>query len=88
MNETDVLDIAQSALWVVLLTAGPVMFAGLLIGLIIALFQALTTIQEMTLTFVPKIIVIFIAIVVFLPFMMTTVIEYSVTLFDRIAATG
>lgn len=88
MNETDVLDIAQSALWVVLLTAGPVMFAGLLIGLIIALFQALTTIQEMTLTFVPKIIVIFIAIVVFLPFMMTTVIEYSVTLFDRIATTG
>ena len=66
MNETDVLDIAQSALWVVLLTAGPIMFAGLLIGLIIALFQALTTIQEMTLTFVPKIIVIFVAIVVFL----------------------
>ncbi|MCR4378526.1 MAG: flagellar biosynthesis protein FliQ [Rhodospirillales bacterium] len=88
MNETDVLDIAQSALWVVLLTAGPIMFAGLLIGLVIALFQALTTIQEMTLTFVPKIIVIFIAIVVFLPFMMTTVIEYSVTLFDRIATTG
>lgn len=88
MNEVDVLDIAQSALWVVLLTSGPVMFAGLLIGLIIALFQALTTIQEMTLTFVPKIVVIFVAIVVFLPFMMTTVIEYSVTLFDRIAATG
>lgn len=88
MNESDVLEIAQSALWVVLLTAGPVMFSGLLIGLIIALFQALTTIQEMTLTFVPKIIVIFVSIVVFLPFMMTTVIEYSVTLFDRIAATG
>lgn len=88
MNETDVLDIAQSALWVVLLTSGPVMLAGLLIGLVIALFQALTTIQEMTLTFVPKIIVIFVAIVVFLPFMMTTVIEYSVTLFDRIATTG
>jgi flagellar biosynthetic protein FliQ len=88
MNEADVLEIAQGALWVVLLTAGPVMFAGLLIGLIIALFQALTTIQEMTLTFVPKIIVIFVAIVVFLPFMMTTVIEYSVTLFDRIATTG
>ncbi len=88
MNESDVLEIAQSALWVVLMTAGPVMFAGLLIGLVIALFQALTTIQEMTLTFVPKIIVIFVAIVVFLPFMMTTVIEYSVTLFDRIASQG
>jgi len=88
MNQTDVLDIAQGALWVVLMTAGPIMMAGLLVGLIIALFQALTTIQEMTLTFVPKIIIIFVAIVVFLPFMMTTVIEYSMTLFDRIASTG
>jgi len=88
MNETDVLEIAQSALWVVLLTSGPIMLSGLLIGLIIALFQALTTIQEMTLTFVPKIIVIFIAIVVFLPFMMTTVLEYSLSLFDRIASVG
>jgi len=88
MNQTDVLDIAQGALWVVLMTAGPIMLAGLLIGLIIALFQALTTIQEMTLTFVPKIIIIFVAIVVFLPFMMTTVIEYSLTLFDRIGSVG
>ena len=59
MNETAVMEIGREALWIVLLTAGPIMFAGLLIGLIIALFQALTTIQEMTLTFVPKIIVIF-----------------------------
>jgi len=88
MNQTDVLEIAEGALWVVLQTAGPIMMAGLLIGLIIALFQALTTIQEMTLTFVPKIIIIFVAIVIFLPFMMTTVIEYSLTLFDRISAVG
>lgn len=88
MTETDVLDIARDALWVVLLASGPVMLAGLVIGLIIALFQALTTIQEMTLTFVPKIIVIFVAIVIFLPFMMNTVLEYSITLFDRIATVG
>jgi flagellar biosynthetic protein FliQ len=88
MNQVDVLDIAHSALWVVLQTSGPIMLAGLVIGLIIALFQALTTIQEMTLTFVPKIIVIFIAIIVFLPYMMTTLIEYSLTLFDRIAVMG
>ncbi|MBF0246787.1 MAG: flagellar biosynthesis protein FliQ [Alphaproteobacteria bacterium] len=88
MNEADVLEIAQSALWIILKTAGPIMMSGLFVGLIIALFQALTTIQEMTLTFVPKIIVIFIAIVAFLPYMMTTVIEYSHTLFDRIATLG
>lgn len=73
-------------MWVVIKVAGPIMFLGLLSGLIIALFQALTTIQEMTLTFVPKIIVIFIGIVVLLPFMITSVTTFADTLFDRIAS--
>lgn len=88
MNEADVLEVGTEALFVVLKTAGPIMLSGLAIGLIIALFQALTTIQEMTLTFVPKIIVIFLAIIVFLPFMMTTVIEFARLLFDRVVALG
>lgn len=88
MNETAVMEIGREALWVVLITAGPIMMSGLLIGLVVALFQALTTIQEMTLTFVPKIIVIFLAIMVFLPFMMTEVVEFSRTLFDRMVALG
>ncbi len=88
MNEADVLEVGTEALFVVLKTSGPIMLSGLAIGLIIALFQALTTIQEMTLTFVPKIIVIFLAIIVFLPFMMTTVIEFARQLFDRVVALG
>ncbi|NQV46476.1 MAG: flagellar biosynthesis protein FliQ [Rhodospirillaceae bacterium] len=88
MNEAMVLEIGREALVVILKTAGPIMLAGLIIGLIIALFQALTTIQELTLTFVPKIIVIFIAVVVFLPFMMTTVIEFSNRLFERMTTLG
>ena len=88
MNEVTVLEVGSEALWVILKVSGPIMMAGLLIGLVIALFQALTSIQEMTLTFVPKIIVIFIAIVVFLPFMMTTVIEFANSLFDRISNIG
>jgi flagellar biosynthetic protein FliQ len=88
MNETAVMEIGREALWVVLMTAGPIMMAGLLIGLAIALFQALTTIQEMTLTFVPKIIVIFLAIMIFLPFMMTEVVEFARTLFDRMISLG
>ncbi|PCI42491.1 MAG: flagellar biosynthetic protein FliQ [Rhodospirillaceae bacterium] len=88
MNETDVLDIAREALMVVLKTSAPVMLIGMGVGLTIALFQALTTIQEMTLTFVPKIVAIFITIVLFLPFMMTTVIEFSISLFDRISDVG
>ena len=88
MNEVAVLEIGRDALIVILKTSAPIMLAGLLIGLLIALFQALTTIQEMTLTFVPKIIVIFIAIVIFLPFMMTTVIEFANVLYDRISNIG
>ena len=88
MNEVVVYELGREALWVVLKVATPIMMAGLLIGLLIALFQALTTIQEMTLTFVPKILVIFTSIIVFLPFMMTTVVEFAKSLFDRIIGLG
>lgn len=86
MNEVAVLEVGSEALWVILKISAPIMLAGLVIGLIISLFQALTSIQEMTLTFVPKIIVIFIAIVVFLPFMMTSLLEFSRSLFDKMIA--
>ena len=88
MDEVAVLEVGRDALVVILKSSGPIMLVGLLVGIVIALFQALTTIQEMTLTFVPKIIAIFIAIVVFLPFMMTTVIEFANTLFVRISNIG
>ncbi len=88
MNELAVVEVGREALWVIILTAGPIMLTGLIIGLIVALFQALTTIQEMTLTFVPKIIVIFIAVILFLPFMMTTVIEFAQKLYGRMAVLG
>ncbi|MDP6573080.1 MAG: flagellar biosynthesis protein FliQ [Rhodospirillales bacterium] len=88
MNEVAVIEVGAQALFIVLKVAGPIMMSGLLIGLTIALFQALTSIQEMTLTFVPKIIVIFVSIIVFLPYMMTQVIEFGRQLFDRISALG
>ncbi len=58
MNEADALDIVQRAVWTVMAAAGPAVAAAMVIGLIVALFQALTQIQEMTLTFVPKIVVV------------------------------
>ena len=88
MNEVTVLEVGSEALYIVLLTAGPIMMAGLAIGLIIALFQALTSIQEMTLTFVPKILVIFLSIILFLPHMMNEVVEFGRSLFDRIIGLG
>ena len=88
MDEAAVLEIGRSGIWVVLQLAGPIMLSGLLIGLLIALFQALTTIQEMTLTFVPKILVIFAALIFFLPFMMTTLKEFTQQLYTLIATLG
>ncbi len=88
MNEVAVLEVGSDALWVVLKIAAPVMLAGLSVGLVIALFQGLTNIQEMTLTFVPKIIMIFFAVILFLPFMMTSLREFSLRLFDRMVSLG
>ncbi|HEX9703430.1 MAG TPA: flagellar biosynthesis protein FliQ [Rhodospirillales bacterium] len=88
MNEAAVLEIGREGVWVVLQLAGPIMLAGMLIGLLIALFQALTTIQEMTLTFVPKILVIFVSLILFLPFMITTLVEFSEHLFDIMVSLG
>lgn len=69
MTGAEVLDIAREAVWTMILVAGPVMVVGLLVGVVIALFQALTQIQEMTLVFVPKILAIFVTLLVTMPFM-------------------
>ena len=88
MNQVDVLEISRLTFLVILKAGGPIMAAGLVIGLIIAVFQTLTSIQEMTLTFVPKIIIIFAAVIVFMPFMMTSVIDFTNTLYDKIVGLG
>lgn len=88
MNEATVIELGRAALFVVLKVASPAMLAGLIVGLTIALFQALTTIQELTLTFVPKIFVIFLSVIVFLPFMTTTLLEFARQLYDRIGSLG
>ncbi len=69
MTPIDVIDIGRDALWVLIKVSAPIMLTALIVGLIIALFQALTQIQEMTLTFVPKILAIFFTLMMALPFM-------------------
>ena len=88
MNGADVLDIAQEGIWVLIKVAGPIMLVALFVGLTIALFQALTQIQEMTLTFVPKIIAIFISLFVFLPFMGETLADFMGLIMERIVNLG
>jgi flagellar biosynthesis protein FliQ len=68
MTGPEVLEIGRDAILTLVLAAGPLMLVGLLVGVVISLFQALTQIQEMTLVFVPKIIALFITLLVLLPF--------------------
>ncbi|MEP0232989.1 MULTISPECIES: flagellar biosynthesis protein FliQ [Stappiaceae] len=69
MTGGEVLDIAREGVWTMILVAGPTMVVGLVVGVVIALFQALTQIQEMTLVFVPKILAIFVTLLITMPFM-------------------
>ncbi|MCB9958563.1 MAG: flagellar biosynthesis protein FliQ [Rhodospirillaceae bacterium] len=88
MTETTVLEIGRQAVFTLLMVGAPVMLIALTVGLLISLFQALTQIQEMTLVFVPKILVIFISLLVLLPFMMSTMISFGHALFDMIVSMG
>lgn len=88
MGPAEFVDIGRGALWIVLKAAGPLLLSALLVGITIALFQALTSIQEITLTFVPKIVIIFIALVVFLPFMTNTLLEFGQEIYSRIEMVG
>ncbi len=69
MTPAEVLDVARDSLWTLILVSGPLMFVALIIGLGISLIQALTQIQEQTLTFVPKMIAMIIGLLILFPFM-------------------
>lgn len=77
MNPGVVLDIGREALMVTMIISAPLLIVSLLIGLIISIFQATTQIQEQTLTFVPKILAIFASMILFGPWMLTTMINYT-----------
>ncbi len=84
MDQQAVLDIAREGIIVLVKLAAPLMIVSLVVGLVISLFQALTQIQEMTLAFVPKILVIFLSLLIFLPFMMATLLAFTNGLAERI----
>lgn len=88
MNAADVMDVAREAVIVMLKVGSPIMLLALTVGLTVSLFQALTQMQEMTLTFVPKAIVIFTSLLVFLPFMLGVLVTFTESLMDRIVALG
>lgn len=88
MNELMVIEVSKDAVYTLLVVVSPLLFAAMLVGLLIGLFQTLTQLQEMTLVFVPKIILVFITLILFLPFMTNRLKVFTERLFDKIIALG
>ena len=88
MDGAQVLDIARDGIWVMLLVGAPMMAVGLVVGIVIALVQALTQIQEQTLVFVPKIIAIFVTMLLTLPFLGATMNGFMTRIAEHIISGG
>ncbi len=84
MNQETVIDIAQQSIYTLIIVASPILLTALTVGLLVSIFQAVTSIQEQTLAFVPKIIAVFLALLIFGPFIITTVQEFIIELFKMI----
>jgi len=84
MSESFVISIAKDAVTNVLMVSGPILLVSLVIGLIISIFQATTQIQEQTLTFVPKIISVFVSLIIFGPWMLHMLVGLAQRMFDAI----
>lgn len=88
MQPSDALDLAQAAIWVVIVACGPVVLATMVVGIAIALLQALTQVQEVTLTFVPKIIVVLLMLSLTATFIGAQITTFSDEVFLMIERTG
>jgi flagellar biosynthesis protein FliQ len=88
VNEVEAIEVGREAVITMLTMAMPAMLIALAVGLAISLFQALTQLQEMTLVFVPKIVVTFIAVIMLLPFMLATLETFVKNMADRIIGLG
>lgn len=84
MTQTDVITILQEALYTIMLVSVPMLLVSLIVGLVVAIFQATTQINEQTLSFAPKIIAIFISLIAFGPWMINKLMDFTYKLFDFI----
>lgn len=84
MNMEMVISIMQQSLTMILLLSAPMLLIGLIVGLIVSVFQATTQIQEATLAFVPKIVAVMLSMVIFGPWMMSSMVSYTQNLFSNI----
>jgi flagellar biosynthetic protein FliQ len=84
MNEADALEIVQYAIWTVITASAPAVIVAMVVGVLIAFLQALTQIQEITLTFVPKIVAILLAVALSGPFVGAQISTFTTIVFQRI----
>jgi flagellar biosynthetic protein FliQ len=84
MNGIDVIDILRESVYIMIKIAAPMVLSGLVIGIIISLIQAITQIQEQTMTFVPKMLAVMGVMILTLPFMIHTLNEFALNLFSKI----
>ncbi len=83
MTQDTIIDIARETLWIIIKTSAPMLIVSLVVGLIISVFQTVTSIQEQTLTFVPKLLAIFIVIIISGSWIMNTIADYMIALYSN-----
>ena len=85
MTEEAILNIASDAIWTIIISAGPLLIVSLIIGLIVSIFQTVTSIQEQTLTFVPKLLAIMLALMIMGPWLLNEIVSYMNILWGSFA---
>lgn len=88
MTEADLIDIARDSIVTMLLVGAPPLLTGLIVGLAISILQTVTQIQEQTLTFVPKVVLVFSSLILFMPFMLNTMNDFWKMVLDRVVSGG
>ncbi len=83
MTEQDVINVASQTIWIIVKTAIPLLLVSMIVGLIISLFQTLTSIQEQTLTFVPKLLAIFAALMIMGSWILNQIVDYMTLLWSN-----
>jgi len=88
MTPEAVVELGRQALWTLLLVSGPMLLAGLVVGLLISILQAATQINEMTMTFVPKIVAVMVTLLLLLPWLLSHLIAFTTDVFARVSQMG
>ncbi len=88
MTDVIVIKLLRESLMTVLIVSAPILGIGMIVGLVVAIFQTTTSIQEQTLTFIPKIVAIFMSIVIFASWIIRTLVNYTYKIFEMIEKIG